>query len=56
MKTRLRFIRKGCATQMENCPNGEHALTVQPLDSKGRDKGGGTHCVSALKVTEFVND
>lgn len=46
-KARYRFVRAGCATNMSNCPNGEHAATILPLDSKDRPKHGehGTYCV-----------
>ena len=49
-----RLIRPGCATSMLNCPNGDSAVTVQPLDSKGRDKPGGTVCTRSDVNAEFV--
>lgn len=36
--------RPGCATSMETCPHGDEAVTIQPLDTRGRPKPGGTVC------------
>lgn len=52
-RDQYRFVRVGCATNMSNCPNGEHAATILPLDSKGRPKHGerGTFCVDIRGVS-----
>lgn len=39
-----RLIRTGCATNWSQCPHGESAVTVQLLDKRGNDRGGGTTC------------
>lgn len=54
MKQKYEVVRPGCATWMEKCPHGDRAVTVQPLDAKGRPKPGGTICVSSETIQEGV--
>ena len=52
-KVRYVYVRAGCATSMKNCKHGEHATTVQPLDTRGMERPGGTVCLDGRGLSPW---